>query len=176
MVDRSKRFKILVIGEPRVGKTTLINKYVKVEILREYMPTVGASISKQPVTVQNDGKEEDVHLLIWDIGGQKRFSNLHNVYFNGAKGVIIVFDLTRPDTLEKVKLWYSMVNKYFGEKLPQIILVGNKSDLTDEIEVDKGKIDQTTMLLGIDDYFQTSALMGDQVTEVFSRMAEKLYL
>ena len=67
LVNRSNRFKVIIVGEPRVGKTTLIKKFIKAKIIEEYMPTVGTSISKQPVKVRKNGGEVTAHLLLWDI-------------------------------------------------------------------------------------------------------------
>jgi len=168
--------KIIIIGDPAVGKTSLIKKYVKTPIDSEYLPTVGAHISKQPVKLLVEKDIVNVALLLWDIAGQDVFRVLHKVYYNGAKGIIIVFDLTKPQTLSNIVRWQNEAIGFLGKstKIP-MILVGNKSDLKSEIKVSQEDVAKMKEITHIPDYFETSALDGTNVTEMFYTIAERVY-
>jgi small GTP-binding protein len=167
--------KIIIIGDPAVGKTSLIKKYVKTQIDSEYLPTVGAHISKQPVKLAIGNTIVNVALLLWDIAGQDHFKILHKVYYNGAKGIILVFDLTKPNTLANITKWQSEAAGYLGKEKIPMILVGNKSDLKHEIKVSKDDINKMREITHIPDGFETSALDGTNVTELFYTIAERVY-
>ncbi|HMF30279.1 MAG TPA: Rab family GTPase [Candidatus Lokiarchaeia archaeon] len=166
--------KIIIIGDPVVGKTSLIKKYVKNQIESEYMPTVGAEISHQPVKLMVGSEIVNVSLMIWDIAGQKQFKQLRKVYYNGAKGIVLVFDLTNPQTLASIQTWYEEAAGYNLGKVP-MILVGNKNDLVDERQISQEDVDQVKAAAHISDYVETSAVNGEHVTEMFYNMAERIF-
>jgi len=167
--------KIIIIGDPAVGKTSLIKRYVKTQIDSEYLPTVGAHISKQPVKLLIGNEIVNVALLLWDIAGQDHFKILHKVYYNGAKGVILVYDLTKPNTLANIANWHNEAIEHLGKRKVPMILVGNKSDLKSEIKVTKEEITKMKETIQISDSFETSALNGDNVTELFYTIGERVY-
>ena len=168
-------YKVITIGNPAVGKTSLIKKYVKHQIDNEYLPTVGASISKQPTVVNDNGAQVPIGLLIWDIAGQEQFHLLHKVYYKGSKGVVIVFDLTNPDSLASVKKWHDEIVANELGTIP-CIMVGNKSDLSANIKITPDQIEQMKADTGIADYYETSALNGKNVVEFFTRLSERIHL
>lgn len=166
--------KIIIIGDPVVGKTSLIKKYVKNQIESEYLPTVGAEISHQPVNLMLGNQILNVSLMIWDIAGQKQFKQLRKVYYNGAKGIVMVFDLTNPQTLASIPTWYEEAVGYNLGEVP-MILVGNKNDLDSLRQVSSEDIDQVKDSTHVADYYETSALNGEHVTEMFYSMAEHIF-
>lgn len=119
-----------MLGDGGVGKTSLKNRYVHGQFTDKYLTTLGVDFASHSLTL--DGKQ--VFIQIWDIAGQDSFASIRNSYFQGAKGALIVFDVTRPDTFERVidhwiRPFYDALED--GEKTPLVIL-GNKADLTDE--------------------------------------------
>jgi small GTP-binding protein len=168
--SRKDIYKVVVIGDGFVGKTSLIKKYVKHKIETDYLPTVGSSISKQPVSLKIGDDIKKLSLLIWDIAGQRKFHLLHKVYFKGAHGIILVFDLTKRESFENIKKWYASITSYGLSECP-MILVGNKCDLKEQYAVETSEIDMTKMMLNISEYFETSALDGINVKEMFQTMA-----
>ncbi len=168
------RYKIIIIGDGTVGKTSLIRKYVKHQIDNEYMPTVGASISKQPVTLGAGDDAVKVSLLIFDIGGQARFEKLHKVYYQGAKGVVLVFDLTNDKSFQDIEKWREELGKYKLNKVP-IMLVGNKCDLESNRKVSPEQIAELQTKLDLPDYFESSALNGKNVDNLFNTLAMKIF-
>ncbi len=163
-------FKVIVVGDGSVGKTSLLRKYVKKQFEAQYLPTVGVNISKQPMKYKNN----DINLMFWDIAGQPQFFLLHKVYYNGANGVILMCDLTQSHTFTNVKNWYKELVKY-GLKNTPIILVGNKNDLKKERKIIQPMAESLMDQLGITVYYETSALTGHNVDAVFEKICAMMY-
>ncbi|MHA1777728.1 MAG: hypothetical protein DRO88_08830 [Promethearchaeia archaeon] len=167
-------YKIIVVGDPAIGKTSLIRKYVKYQFEKDYIPTVGVSISKQPINLEIEGKEVKINLMLWDLAGQPQFFLLHKVYFNGANGVLLGFDLTRTHTYSNTKEWHKELVKNGLTSLPMVYF-GNKSDLKEERKVATPHIQYMQEQLGIPDYVETSALTGENVDNLFETIARRIY-
>lgn len=162
-------YKVIFLGEPAVGKTSLIKKYIDKNYEECYIPTIGVSITKKQV--EYAGKKFTI--MFWDIAGQPQFYLLHKVYYNGANGVVLIFDLTRSHTLMNLKDWYKELLKYQLDKVP-IIIVGNKSDLKERAVLEP-QMDHLAEQLGVTHTFMTSAKTGDNVDQIFKTMAELIY-
>jgi small GTP-binding protein len=165
--------KIVVIGEPGAGKTSLISKYTKGIFNQDYIKTVGAQFSKYDKLV-GDRQEILFKLMFWDIAGQDQYSFMRPTFYNGAVGCIIVFDLTRSSTLDAVIKWHEDVKKYCGE-LPTI-LFGNKLDLvTNPVPYNKEKLDEILEQLKINNFYTTSAKTGINVIDAFDSLINILF-
>jgi len=164
-------YKIIVIGDPAVGKTSLLTNFCGDKFQYEYVPTVGVNITKEKVTVKNDmGKDTNVSLMIWDVAGQPQFYMLHRPYFNGADGMMLVYDVTRSSSFSNVNNWYSTAVKYGLSGIPRI-LIGNKIDLKDEKKIILPMAEHLSQKLNAP-FFETSALTGEKVSEIFHKIGE----
>lgn len=164
-------YKVIVIGDPAVGKTSLLTNFCGDKYNSEYIPTVGVNITKQKVTVKNDmGKDTDIFLMIWDVAGQPQFYMLHRPYFNGADGMILVYDVTRSSSFSNVNNWYSTAVKYGLSGVPRV-LIGNKIDLKDEKKIIIPMAEHLSQKLNAP-FFETSALTGENVAEMFIKIGE----
>lgn len=166
-------YKILVIGDPSIGKTSLLTKFTTNKFTKQYIPTVGVNIVKEQLDLEVQEGKTIVSLMMWDIAGQPQFYMLHKPYFNGADGIILVFDITRSSSFSNVNNWYNTSVKYGLSSIPRI-LVGNKIDLKDERKI----IQPMAKHLGDKinaPYFETSALTGDNVKLIFEKIAELVY-
>ncbi|MHA2340199.1 MAG: Rab family GTPase [Candidatus Hodarchaeales archaeon] len=164
-------FKIIVIGDPAVGKTSLLKNFSAEKFSFEYIPTVGVNITKEKVRVKNDmGKEMEVSLMVWDIAGQPQFYMLHRPYFNGADGMMLVYDVTRSSSFSNVNNWYSTSVKYGLSGVPRV-LIGNKVDLKDEKKIILPMAEHLSQKLNAP-FFETSALTGENVSNIFHKIAE----
>jgi small GTP-binding protein len=172
--DSELIYKIIVVGDPAIGKTSLIRKYVKISFEFSYIPTVGVAISKQPIELDIYGKKVKINLMLWDLAGQPQFSLLHKVYYNGAQGILLGFDLTRTHTYSNMKNWAAEFKKCGLLDTP-MIMFGNKSDLTEERKVSHVHIDHMKDQLDIADYVETSALTGDKVNDLFELIAKLVH-
>jgi len=129
----NKMFKLIVLGDPGVGKTTLINRFLKKDQISDYRPTLGINISTQNYRVQ--GFNDDIiQFLIFDLAGQEFFKRVRHEYYKGANCAFIVYDVTRKETFdEAINFWFDDARKEMGN-IP-IVLVGNKIDLVEQCEV-----------------------------------------
>jgi len=164
-------YKVIVIGDPAVGKTSLLTNFATNQFEEKYLPTVGVSILKE--TIELEDKEATINLMFWDIAGQPQFYMLHRPYFNGADGIFLVFDTTRSSTFSNVNNWYSSAVKYGLSGVPRI-LIGNKVDLKDERKIILPMAEHLSEKLNAP-YFETSALTGENVKVVFHKIAELVF-
>ena len=161
-MDRIGR-KICLLGDPAVGKTSLVRRFVYDRFDDRYITTMGTKVSRKEVRVE----DSNFVLLIWDILGQKE-TRMHEVYYKGAKGAIIVGDITRKDTIEHVENWRRDLCNAVGT-VPMITAI-NKMDLRDEWAVEPDAIREG---LGGECVF-TSAKTGIGVEEAFMNLARRI--
>jgi small GTP-binding protein len=161
------KFKIIVCGDPSVGKTSTILKYTNQAFKRTYMSTLGVNLTERSLPSGN----KSVNFIIWDIAGQAKFSSFRKQFYNGAHGVILVYDMTDLATFHNIKGWYKDIKNVVGD-VPVIIL-GNKKDLDSERKVTRADLDQLGRELPVK-VFETSALTGENVDHAFEFFAERL--
>ncbi len=160
--------KILLLGEFRVGKSSMVLRYVEDRFPGDYMATIGANFLVKSVDLENI----KVGLQIWDLGGHTRSSQVGRVFFQGVSGALLVYDLTRPDTLEKIPLWQEQL-KTFSPRT-KLYLVGNKNDLEEERQITTEEGQNAQEKYSVDHFFETSAKTGDHIQEAFEHMAFSL--
>ncbi|HMF32235.1 MAG TPA: GTP-binding protein [Candidatus Lokiarchaeia archaeon] len=156
-------FKLIVLGDEKVGKTTLINSFVTKKFNQNYMPTIGISITSMEFHVQGF-KDVMQKFLIFDIAGQKFFKRVRSQYYKGAHAAFIMYDVTNQDTFKNLQLWYDDLT----QNLPHIpiIVVGNKIDLKDDRAVPFAD-GQAFAREHRCSFIETSAKTGENVKEVF---------
>ena len=164
-------FKVIVIGDPAVGKTSLLTKFATNQFEEKYLPTVGVNIVKEPITIEK--KNATINLMFWDVAGQPQFYMLHRPYFNGADAAILVFDITRSSTFSNVNNWWQTCIKYGLSGIPRI-LIGNKIDLEEERKIILPMAEHLSEKLNAP-YFETSALTGENVKMIFQKIGELVY-
>ncbi|CDW56825.1 Ras protein Rab 35 [Trichuris trichiura] len=157
--DYDHLFKLLIIGDSGVGKSSLLLRFADNTFSPNYITTIGVDFKIRTITV--DG--ERVKLQIWDTAGQERFRTITSTYYRGTHGVIIVFDVTSGDSFVNVKRWLHEIDQNCENV--QRILVGNKCDEKERrvvLQVDAQRFaDQTNV-----QYFETSAKENLNVEEV----------
>jgi Ras-related protein Rab-23 len=167
------RFKIVVIGDGAVGKTSLIKKYTKGTFEKDYVKTIGAQFSKFNKEINGDM----IRLIFWDIAGQDDFNFLHHLFYKEAKAAIIVYSLEENElgksSFTHIKNWHEVVVKNCGN-IP-IILFANKVDLVDENSLIPTKIQKLVNEHNFLNFFFTSAKTGQSVVEAFNAIIERLY-
>ncbi|MCK4718716.1 MAG: GTP-binding protein [Thermoplasmata archaeon] len=165
--------KICMLGDPAVGKTSLVQRYVLDEFSERYATTTGTRIMKKDVTLQLEGRILEITLMIHDIVGQKGYEELHRMYFQGTEGALVVTDLTRSDTLDNVDGWVSLLFDVTGE-IP-MILVANKSDLADERQCNQEELRRTADMYNAD-WTITSAKTSENVDRAFETLCRRMGL
>ncbi len=165
-----RKYKVCLIGDAAVGKTSLIRRFVYNDFDDKYLLTLGTRISKKALNVKDDkGRDFNVNLIIWDIMGQKGFRELlKEAYFYGAKGILAVCDMTRRETLDDLEAWLKDVHAVSG-KVPAIFL-GNKADLKEKQAISNGDLGRAAQSYS-SPYFLTSAKTGENVEEAFAKLA-----
>lgn len=130
---RQKIFKLIVLGSAAVGKTTLVNSFLKKEQISDYRPTLGISISTQRYYVQGF-KDDIISFLVYDLAGQDFFKRVRHDYYKGANCAFVVYDITRRETFDEgVEFWFKDARRELGD-IP-FVLIGNKIDLAAERQV-----------------------------------------
>jgi small GTP-binding protein len=161
--------KIIMTGNYKVGKTSLVNRFVRNLFREGYQSTIGVDLSEKEVDIKDKTK---VKFVIWDIGGQlAQIAPFRQRFFEGANAAFIVFDRTRPEALNSIDLWYNEIKSYVPENI-NIIIVGNKTDLTKEIQISEDDIKDVADKFGFH-YILTSAKTGENVNEAFLYIAYK---
>ena len=170
-------FKVIMIGDPGTGKTSLINKYVEEKFEEEYKATIGANIVKKEVLIEDDKKKRIVDLTIWDIAGQEKWRHYRHIYYRGSQGVFVLYDVTRPITFKNVKeVWIRDLFNYLESRDIPIILISNKNDLTEIRRIPEEKGIVCSREINSLTFIETSAKTGDNVIKAFETMAKALLI
>ena len=161
--------KVCLIGDPGVGKTSLIRRFVLDQFSDDYLSTIGAKVTKKEKLI--DIKEHDLrvhlNLMIWDVAGQKEYQQFHEMYLKGMEGVLAVCDLSRRNTFERLKDALRLVEKHAGD-IPVVFML-NKVDLVDLSALDLRDINALASQRGIP-VLPTSAKTGQNVEPSFSKL------
>ena len=175
ITDRSLidyQFKIAVVGDPTVGKTSLVLRYTDNAFRRSYVSTLGVHVSNKIF------KTEDstiIQLVLWDVGGQERFKIMRRQFYQGSDAIFLIFDLTNPDSFGNIPIWFSDIKKNISLPEEEIMgfVIGNKKDLENrQISADSAKklAEQFNLM-----YLETSALSGENVDHAFTTLAKQLF-
>ena len=169
MISYSK--KILLLGDPSVGKTSLIKKFVYDKFDDNYISTLGTKVTHKQVFIDDPEKEVkyQINFLIWDMMGQKEYRLFHSVAYQGAMGAIIVSDITRHETLDNIPDWISSLFKVTGD-IP-LVLIGNKNDLLSKKQFEFLDLKVSGDLFNAS-VFLTSAKTGLNVEKAFLALGE----
>ena len=159
---------ILLLGDACVGKTCLISRYANGVFKDDYISTVGFDfISKQEII-----NDKNINLKLWDTAGQERFKALTPSYLRGAEGIVLVYDVTKSETFDSLKMWIDSLKSNLGDNSLPIVIDGNKIDLDDrDISTeDAKKFAQENNFK----YFETSAKSGIGVDELFREIVNQI--
>ncbi|MFX1449207.1 MAG: Rab family GTPase [Promethearchaeota archaeon] len=164
------RFKIIVCGDPMVGKTSIILRFTDHAFKRTYISTVGVNITEKIIKY----KDAEIELVIWDLAGQAKFQTMRKHFYRGADAQLLIFDLTSPESFKSIPKWDLDIKRYLTDKKILGYILGNKSDLVEERKINQKKGLELGNKLGYG-YIETSALNGENIDEVFYKIGEYLY-
>ncbi len=159
-------FKIVLVGDAEVGKTSLTTRFAYGTFTDQYISTLGVDFVVKTLALNG----HVIKLQVWDTAGQERYAGIRPIYYRGAKGAVLVFDLTRKQSFLNVEKWVEQVQRYASEGIP-MVLVGNKLDLVDSYEVTSSDIEDMTTEKGLV-YYETSAKENQGVNETFRKITE----
>ncbi|XP_065055067.1 ras-related protein Rab-35-like [Rhopilema esculentum] len=159
--DYDHLFKLLIIGDSGVGKSSILLRFADNMFSGSYITTIGVDFKIRTINV--DG--EKIKLQIWDTAGQERFRTITSTYYRGTHGVIVVYDVTNADSFVNVKRWMHEIEQNCD--LVNKVLVGNKDDCPELKVVEKGHAEKFAELMGVQLY-ETSAKENQNIEEVFN--------
>ncbi|MBD3253710.1 MAG: GTP-binding protein [Candidatus Lokiarchaeota archaeon] len=162
-------YKLILGGEGAVGKTSMVHRFVEDSFETDYKATIGTSIMKKECEFES--LQSSVRFIIWDLAGQAQFQRVRQSYLANARAGILVYDVTRKNTYERVRDWYNEINS--NTKEISMILVGNKIDLVDEREVSPEEGKKLAEELNLS-YIETSAKTGENIEDAFRMLALQL--
>ena len=162
-------FKIVLIGDTSVGKTNILSKYLTDEFDPESKATVGVEFGTKNFKIENN----IVKVQIWDTAGQERYRSITNAYYKGAKGALLVYDITNKKSFDNLDKWISDLKTNGDEKI-SIVLLGNKSDLESQrvISTEEGKNKAELFKFA---FMETSALNGSNMEKAFDELIKEVY-
>ena len=161
--------KLLILGESSIGKTCIIERYVKNSFNENYIATIGMDIRIKRLEINNC----DVEVAINDTAGQERFRSLTKMFYKGADGILVGFDLTNKDTFDKVNYWIGQIEENKNKDyLVSLVLFGNKCDKKQQIVVNEDDIASMKRQYNLE-FFATSAKDGTNVQEAFEYLIKK---
>ena len=165
-----KKFKVVVLGDPSVGKTSTILRFTDNVFLRAYIPTMGLNITQKIFDIDKNS----VELVLWDLGGQTKFEVIRKKFYESASMILLLFDLTNPMSFANVPKWHQDIKNYMkNNQALKGYLIGNKNDLVKERIV--SEIDAIRLSFSLDlEYLEISALTGYNVEMAFHKIAKKL--
>lgn len=162
------QFKLVLLGESAVGKSSLVLRFVKGQFHEFQESTIGAAFLTQTVCLD----DTTVKFEIWDTAGQERYHSLAPMYYRGAQAAIVVYDITNQDSFGRAKTWVKELQRHASPNIV-IALAGNKQDLATkrmvEFEEAQNYADENTLL-----FMETSAKTAMNVNDIFLAIANKL--
>jgi len=161
-------FKILLVGNSSVGKSSLFLRFVDDVWNDVFVPTIGVDFKIKTLKIN----EQNVKLQIWDTAGQERFRTIISSYYKGAQGILLVFDLTEKESFESLNNWLIEIEKNANKNVVKI-LIGNKCDLEDKRVISYSQAKDFADSNGLN-YVETSAKTNNNVTEAFSEIGKEL--
>ncbi|KJE98175.1 Ras-like protein Rab-21 [Capsaspora owczarzaki ATCC 30864] len=164
----SLTFKIVLLGEGCVGKTSLVLRYCENRFVDKHISTLQASFLTKRLNI--GGKR--VNLNIWDTAGQERFHALGPIYYRDSNGAILVYDITDEDSFQKVKNWVKELKKMLGNDIA-LVIAGNKSDLEKHRTVSAEAAEQYAASVGAR-HFYTSAKLSKGIEELFLDLSKRM--
>ena len=165
-------FKIVLLGDGAVGKTSIRRRYMGEGFKTDFLATMGADFAYLKTKIDT----YDIEWSIWDLAGQPAFRGVMKSYFKGAMGALAVYDVTQPKSLDSLDSWVSEVRERAGtfDDLP-IVIVGNKIDLRSEIPDSLKTLQGFVKSKSLNaDFVETSAKTGEAIDEAFHKLAKKI--
>lgn len=163
------KYKLMMIGEQAVGKSSLVLRYTKNKFQYNIMGTAGLDLKKKEVQIN----DSNINVVIFDSAGHDRFRKISEVQFKGSDGLILVYDTTDNKSFEWILEWLDKIKANKDDKNIEVLIVGNKIDLPNKvvfIEDARKRMEKYDICV-----IETSALTGENVEKAFSDIIEKIH-
>lgn len=166
--DYDYLFKVLLIGNSSVGKSSLLLRFVDNAWSDLFVPTIGVDFKIKTMTIDS----KNVKLQIWDTAGQERFKNITASYYRGAHGILVVYDITDMESFKNINNWLIEIEKNANKNVYKI-LIGNKCDLEEKRTVSTQQGKELAETYGMQ-FIETSAKSNTNVSEAFELLGKEV--
>ena len=171
--ERQYEIKIVLLGDPAVGKSSLVQRFCVGKFEDKYKITIGGAYLQKEVKLKNG---DILKLHIWDTGGQEKFRSMASLYYKDAVAAILVYDVSNPETLESLDYWINELNNNADNKNIIISVAGNKCDLPNDLKkISNSEGKNFCKEKNVPIFNETSAKTGVGVKELFTSLAQKVY-
>ena len=163
-------FKIFILGYSGVGKVCILYRYVENIFLKKHLDTIGLNFKAKTININN----QEIKLKIYETAGQEKCRKISKQYYKDADGIVLVYDVTKENTFDKIKEWAEQILPDSKEDKIGLILLGNKCDMEERmVSEEQGK--ELAEEFGIN-YFETSALTGQGINEAFEQLTKDIII
>uniref|UniRef100_UPI00398F2F81 ras-related protein Rab-39B-like n=1 Tax=Pristiophorus japonicus TaxID=55135 RepID=UPI00398F2F81 len=165
------QFRIILLGDSTVGKSSILKRFTDGTFSEVQDPTVGVDFYARLLEIEPGCR---IKLQLWDTAGQERFRSITRSYYRNSVGGLLMFDVTNRKSFENIREWLNEVNAHVFPNKTIFVLVGHKSDLTDERDVSSEEAERLAEALGLS-YIETSAKNNSNVDQAFIKLTECIY-
>ena len=159
--------KVLMVGESGVGKTCIIQRFIKNQFSTNHLSTIAIDFKMKLLKIRGS----NIKMQIWDTAGQERFNTLTSGFFKGSDGIILTYSIIDKNSFENINKWMLQVRTLAPPDV-KVILVGNKSDFNERVVTYKEGKEMAEKYNII--FFETSAKSGENIKNVFQTMGEQV--
>ena len=163
-------FKVLLLGNSNVGKSSLFLRFVDDIWNDTFVPTIGVDFKIKTFDID----EKRIKMQIWDTAGQERFKNIIASYYRGAHGILLIYDVTDKDSFKNLSNWLIEIEKNSSKNVLKV-LIGNKTDLEEKRVISYNQAKEFADSYGLK-YIETSAKKNLNVNEAFATLGRELML
>ena len=164
------KLKLVLLGDSGVGKTNLISRYIHNAFQQDTKATIGVEFFCKTFKVNNN---KVIKIEIWDTAGQERYKSITSVYYKGAKGAFIVYDITRKETFDNIDKWRNELINSCNQEVT-IMLIGNKCDLEEQRQINTEQGEEKAKSFGFS-FLETSAYSGENLEKGFEMLIKEIY-
>ena len=169
MSKKEAKYKILILGDSKVGKSCFLTRYADKTYQEDYLSTIGMDYKIKNYELENG---DIIKLYIWDTAGQDRFRSITSNYYKGADGIILIYDITKQETFNNVRNWITSIKEEAPAKVV-LILVGNKVDDEKNRAVQQSEGEKIADEYNLP-FLECSAKSDINVTETFDVLVKKI--
>jgi len=162
-------FKLQIVGDSGTGKSSILLRFADNTFTHSFISTIGVDFKIRTLDVG----EAIIKLQIWDIAGRERFRTIGCNQYRGAHGIMVVYDITHPETFANTQKWLQEIDRYADEEVSKI-LVGNKKDLASDRKVDISDAEEFADCLCLP-FIEVSACTAENITELFVKLTMEIF-
>ena len=167
--DHDYLFKYIIIGSPSVGKSKIVERFIKNTFNEKYGATIGVEFAEKNIKIE----DKIIRIQVWDTAGQEKFKSITRGYYKSCICALIVYDITSRESFNDITNWIEDCKNY-SPKTVVIVLIGNKYDLQQNRIVSTEEGQELSDKNGIS-FYETSAREGTNIKEIFQKTGEEIY-